>query len=742
MLLNAGYRRLKISPLRHLQLLLLASVVIVWVLNWVTAAQAQEQIAQNQPFADAQRITDLRFVRSAPEVAANGRQDLALLMLQEAFEGLLDDLFLHDDFYAFERAESINALETVLRRAASEKRYEIPPDAIGFGLRNVLYFQVPSENALYRVEENGKPIRIGTVPGRVLQSYDLLPPVGAVLAVEIEGRLSFQKFDPATGLGKSLVTLPRKNIDADWDISMGADGVALVRERLPEELLRRDPDTRGGAFLLRLDTAQTERLTANDRFVLGTGAGGVSYLATLGEVPSDRSSHLGVEVRGATDSIELGFDYTQCLAANAQDDQAALYEEIIRSVAEFANRIRCDQRGGFIAVSAETNTSRGPVDRLHLVDLQDWAERQLQRTEIVTPYLYTEAVSLFAASDLSTAELVHSSGTLLSLTTSVGETFELRFPVRIETAVALGEGRAAIIMTKRPGGNDAKLLSIVDFRAVDRFGQFELPRSDEPHDPASEIGQKFDLRPPNDPSRQSCVTLAYRPDWHKNPPATETLETTSGRVTLPSAFMRAKSCLKISRSGEYAAIWHADALHVLQAETGSIIAEYPMATPPHDFVFSECCEPALLIAEGNAIVYKGIPRLTTFLDEQGSAVETRYANDDQDAYAVFFAEGPILKVDLSPDDSRLLYTVATSAGVLETRLYSVVTGQTWTSFGSSANFQESYFINDDTVYYWDPRKAFVYELLRLENALALIRAAQSEHCRFEQGKTSSSTCSR
>uniref|UniRef100_UPI001D0A29C0 hypothetical protein n=1 Tax=Boseongicola sp. H5 TaxID=2763261 RepID=UPI001D0A29C0 len=165
-----------------------------------------------------------------------------------------------------------------------------------------------------------------------------------------------------------------RNNQAGWDIAMGTDGVALASERVPEELLRRDPRMRAETFLVRLDAGQSERLPGRDRFVLGTGAGGRSYLETLSGGLFDGAARLGVGVRHATNRIELGFDYTRCLAAGARNGRADLYEDIIRSVAEFANRVRCDLAGDFIAISTETNTSRGPVDRLHLVNLRSWTE--------------------------------------------------------------------------------------------------------------------------------------------------------------------------------------------------------------------------------------------------------------------------------------------------------------------------------------------------------------------------------
>jgi len=695
---------------------------------------------ENEDALAASQFIDLRSIRSAPALAGNGRQDLALLTLQAASERLLDHSFLEDDFFAFEREESITALESVLRRAASETRYEIPRDAFAFGFRNRMYFHVPSSAALFRVDNSLEPVQMASLPGRVVGLYDLLPPVGAVLAIETADQLSFRKFDPDAGLGETLLVLPRQSEPGEWEIAMGADGVALIRERLPEDVLRKIPERKPVAFLARLDASEMETLTDADLFVLGTGADGVSYLATNGEVSFGEGAWLGVEVRTSMGAIELGFDYTQCLASNAQDSRANLYGEVIRFLAGSANSIRCELHGGFMAVSAETYTTRGSTDRLHLVDLQDWAEGQQQRTEILTPHLYAEGFSLFASAETRVADLVHFSGTLLSLSTSHGQTLELRFPTRIETVVALGHGRAAITLSPRPGNVDDKILSIVDFHASDRWGRVPLPLSDLPHDRASEIGQEYDLRSSVEPLRQACLSLNDRVNAQQALSETASSTADVHPVVLPQALRGVESCLKISPSGEYAAIWDAGSLHVLQAQTGEVLAEYGMATEPRDFVFSECCEPALLIADANAIVYRGLPRLTTYLDERGSAVDVRYSEDDQEATVLLFAEGPILGMELSPSDSRLLYTLATSAGTLETRLHSLISGASLATLGESANFQESYFINDDAVYYWDPSRAFIYETLSLDEAPILINESLSAYCHHEEDQEIRPNC--
>jgi hypothetical protein len=211
-------------------------------------------------------------------------------------------------------------------------------------------------------------------------------------------------------------------------------------------------------------------------------------------------------------------------------------------------------------------------------------------------------------------------------------------------------------------------------------------------------------------------------------------------LVLPLASVGAESCLKLSPSGEYGAIWGDGALHVFQPETGEVVAEYPIAGPPSDFVFSECCEPALLIADANAIVYKGLPRLTTFLDEQGSVIDVRYAAYDQEANVLLFVDGPILSFKLSPDEGRLLYTLATSAGTIETRLHSLISGAPLGTIGRSSNFLESYFIDNNTVYYWDPGTAFVFETLRLDEVPALIGDNLSAYCRHRQNRELSLNC--
>ncbi|WP_227287718.1 hypothetical protein [Boseongicola sp. H5] len=328
------------------------------------------------------------------------------------------------------------------------------------------------------------------------------------------------------------------------------------------------------------------------------------------------------------------------------------------------------------------------------------------------------------------------------MTTFADETTDLQFPARIETAVAIGAGRVAIIMAPLVGQGDSKLLSIVDFGVAERFGQIGLPRSAEPHDPASEIGPHYSLRPPDDPLRQSCVDVAEQPGWRSTSSETVRLASAAGPVTILRDLLQEESCLKVSPSGEYAAIWHGAALHILQAETGQVVARYSIATPPRDFAFSECCEPAILIADANAIVYKSLPRLTTYLDDQGVEVEIRYADDNQLAWAILLADGPILGIDLSPDNSRILYTIATSAGVLEARLHSVVSGETWATLGRSSSLLESYFINNHAVYFRQPGRTFIYELTMLDDAQTLIRESLSAHCQFEGELMERSDCTR
>ncbi|MCR9196031.1 MAG: hypothetical protein NXH88_14935, partial [Hyphomonas sp.] len=691
--------------------------------------------------ADLLRMLNLRDVQDATALATEGRKDLALLWLHHSFERLLDADFLGSNEFRKEREESIITLDSILRRAAAESRYEIPGDAVGFGLRNMLYYQVPSQNTLWRAQLAGPPINIGSLSGRVLEVYDLLAPLGAVLATRNDNQLVFRRFDPSERPGEILLTVPSQQTNPEWDISMGPDGVALIRERAPEEALRNDPDVVPPVFLARLDEGKTERLSDDGRYWLNAGEGGVSFLEASLEEDAEAAESLGVRSVLNRDHIGLGGDYTQCLGADAARDQAPLYERAIRSVADFANRIRCDAEGDYLAISAETNTSRGPVDRLHLVDVRALAEGEQRQTEIAKPYNFAWGISLFALPEQHSAELVHYNAGTVSLTKYVGEPSRtLTLPRTIETAVALGQERAAIIMSQGVGTQDTKLLSIVDFKAADDFGKTMLPRKTEPLEAASAVGQMYGLRDYDDPQRQNCVDFSEQADWTASDASMVTVSSPAGDADVPRAWLQQSNCIKISPSGEFAALWADGALNVLETQNSTTIATYEIDRKPRDFVFSECCGAGLLITEANAVVHKPIPSFSTTLDVDGAVIARGYPRDTEPAYPLLLADGPIVSIDVSPEESRLLYTVATGTGTLETRLHSMEPNLTWKTLGVSSNFLDSYFIDEDTISYWNPSRSYIYEIPQLSEAKSLIAGALSVHCRLRGDRAETSDC--
>lgn len=703
------------------------------------AAAAQSQT--EEALADLRRQLRYREILEAEEMVAEGDVDKALLMMLNASEAFLEPELQHDV------AEDILiAFESAIRRATYETRYQIPADAAGFGFGNRLYYQVPSEGTLWRARHDGPPERIGMLEGQVLDVYDLMAPVGPVLAVAHEAELRFHRFDPETGAGDVLLVLSRDDERAQWDISVGPDGVVTAAPIVPEDVLRRENATVPATYLARLDTGSHVLLPIGG-WRIGTRSGGGSYLSTFDQTDIDAARKLGVEAVLADNRIGLETSYLQCLGAAAAGPHAAQYEKAILAVSRGADQVRCKVAGDHMVISNVQNTSAGPIDTLHLINvrfLEELEDRVFDQTLVDTQYDWNEGISLALAEDrtgqgIDQAELVYYSFRDLTLHHGAGSTLTLRMLTPIETAVATGDEGAAVILSPERNGQSKKTLVMVDRAAGDAYGRTDLGRGVEPVDPASAEGRALGLLARDDPWRQQCVSLNPE-DGPPTSDKTNIFNTTVGThdITLPVALLLDEgACVVVAPSGVYAGVWRNGAIEIYHTEDGTQIATYTIDREPRDFVFFEG---ELIVADRNSIIVKILPKVSTYLDIDGNFIETRMADDIGETGTLLRTPEYVVDLSLAPTTDRMLYAVSKSPYGFEIHLNSIAAGRTWRILGRSSNFFDAYFLKDNTIFIWDGRSSFLHHLPNLQESRNRARAALSDHCIYEGRDVLTSAC--
>ncbi|MDD9709832.1 hypothetical protein PVW53_21605, partial [Seohaeicola sp. SP36] len=187
-----------------------------------TRATDKQRIIAEGSAIQARQSLGLFYAGEAERLAGEFQTDAALLTLLEASE-----------MAAFEDRPRIEAVfARILSRAEAERRFTIPGDSIAFEHANTLYYQVPSDGGLWRLDPQVGPIRIADWPGELLHTVEVAPQENfdIIAATRTDAGLVLAYVDPISGRQGLRLDIPIAT--QEWpqyiDIDIGPDGVGVV----------------------------------------------------------------------------------------------------------------------------------------------------------------------------------------------------------------------------------------------------------------------------------------------------------------------------------------------------------------------------------------------------------------------------------------------------------------------------------------------------------------------------------
>ncbi|MGJ8547583.1 MAG: ATP-binding protein [Sulfitobacter sp.] len=751
-------RRARMTALAAIGAMLVIGGLALWALEQRGMAREQAALAiDNEARALSARVDaeeankglrrrlDYEGLLGAEKLVDQGKVDFALLNLLRSSDSFVE-LSSGGGFPAGFVPDSIPiAFERVLERAALQTTYPIPADAMGFEYRNVLYYGVSSENTLWRFDGYGPPEQIGKLQGNVVEMFDLLPEIGPVLAVEDATHLRFHRFDPKNGIGALLIDFPRTSPEViGWDPDVGPDGTVIAREILPPEMTVTRPNPFASVYLGHLDTGVRLRLEEPVFTRLNVMNDGTSSVNLSSGVVGDIEAAERLNISVVSDPAVRFSDHAACFGAEAASLDASKYGRVMREILQNADafNVDCTIAGPHIAMLATQSGSAGFWDTLHLADIRNLDEEGLGETVIQTRRPNVEGISMALVEDMQNGndvlDFVYHSFQEVTMQSTVAGTETLSMAAPVETAVALGNGRAALIVAPEQAEASTKALVVVDMKARATYGQRDLGHDGE------QIYRTFTQTHAAGIAAAETAAKAWvmRADAVESENSTKefprvapssiegmievTFEDLMKPITIPAALTQSDIWMRLAPSGDVYALWKDRALRVYSAVDGTEIARREMGRQPRDFTFAGPHGPDLMISEGSAVIIWG-------------------PSDDEDdtdwtAGILFRSADPVTKLVMSPSGKRMIYEADIGEMTIQTRIYAFTARGVWRTLGRSYKYTEAYFLDDNTVFYRNRTGNYLHSLPNLTESQDLARSALSDHCQFEGKNFDASPC--